>query len=68
MGLIDKFVNVEKTSKVTVTDPREVFNNILKGASGATYTREIKSEIFYQVIAFKGVVEGVGTSTLVSNV
>lgn len=68
MGLIDKFINVEKTSKLTVTDPREVFNNVLKGASGAKCTREIKYEIFYQVIAFKGVVEGVGTSTLVANV
>ena len=68
MGLLDRFIDTEKTSKMTVTDPREIFNNVLKGTSGAKYTREIKYEIFYQTIAFKGVVDGVGTSTLVANV
>lgn len=67
MGILDKFVDEEKTSKMTVRDPKRVFEEILKQVSGASLTRTTKYEIFYQIIAFKGVVDGVGTSTLVAN-
>lgn len=68
MAFIDKFLNKEKTSQMSLTSPREVFNNILRQTSGSTAVRELKYDIFYQTFAFKGVVEGVGTSTLVANV
>lgn len=67
MGFLDKFLDKDKTSKMTVQNPRQVFNDLLKKASGSSETRELKYNIFYQIYAFKGVVEGVGTSTLVAN-
>jgi len=67
MSFIDKFVDKEKVSKATIANPREVFFNILKHTSGSAMTRNLRYNIFYQVIAFRGVVEGVGTSTLVAN-
>ena len=67
MGILDKFVDEDKTSKMTVKDPRKVFEDILKQVSGASLTRQSKYEVFYQIIAFKGVCDGVGTSTLVAN-
>jgi cellulose biosynthesis protein BcsQ len=67
MGLIDKFIDRDKTSQITAVNPREVFNNILRQSSGSALTRELKYDIFYQIIAFKGVVDGVGTSTIVAN-
>ena len=36
-------------------------------SSGASYTRDVKFDIFYQIIAFQGVKDGVGCSTLVAN-
>lgn len=67
MGFIDKFLDRDKTSQLTVANPRETLNNILRQASGSSIIRELKYNIFYQIIAFKGVVDGVGTSTLVAN-
>lgn len=67
MGFIDKFINADETSKFTITDPKVVFQNVLKQASGASYTREIKYNLFYDVIAFYGVVDGIGVSTLIAN-
>lgn len=67
MSFLDKFVDKEKVSQATIANPREVFYNILKHTSGSSMTRNLRYNIFYQVIAFRGVVEGVGTSTLVAN-
>ena len=67
MGILDKFVDEDKTSKMMVRDPKKVFEDILKQVSGASLTRQSKFKIFYQIIAFKGVCDGVGTSTLVAN-
>ena len=67
-SFLDKFLDVEKTSKATITNPRKVFEDVLKQASGSAYTREIKYNIYYEIIAFYGVVDGIGTSTLVANV
>lgn len=66
-NFLDKFLDVEKTSKATINNPKKVFEDILKQASGSAYTREIKYNIYYQIIAFYGVVDGVGCSTLVAN-
>ena len=67
-SFLDKFLDVEKMSKATITNPRKVFEDVLKQASGSAYTREIKYNIYYEIIAFYGVVDGIGTSTLVANV
>lgn len=67
MGFLDRILDVEKTSKAQMINPRVLFEDILKQASGSSYTRDIKYNIYYQTIAFYGVVDGVGTSTLVAN-
>lgn len=67
MSLIDKFVDRNKTAELTITNPREVFNNVLKQTSGSAYSRVVKFDIFYQIYGFRGVVEGVGCSTIVAN-
>lgn len=67
MGFFNKFLDTEKTSKATLISPRKAFEDILKQASGSAYTRSIKYNIYYQIIAFYGVMDGVGTSTLVAN-
>lgn len=67
MGLINKFIDTEKTSKVKMVSPKELYGNMLKAVSGHGAVRDVKFDIFYQIIAFKGVVEGVGCSTLVAN-
>lgn len=67
MGFFDKFLDSEKTAKVTIKDPRKVFEEVLRQTSGTSYTRDIKYNIYYQIVAFYGVVDGIGTSTLVAN-
>lgn len=61
------FFNKEKTSNITVKSPREIFTDVLKMTSGTGYVRNIEFDIFYQIVAFKGIADGVGTSTLVAN-
>lgn len=63
MSLFDK----DKTSNLTVKSPRDIFTDILKVTSGSKYSRDIGFDIFYQVVAFKGITDGVGTSTIVAN-
>ena len=67
MSFFNKLLDTEKTSKATLVSPRKAFEDILKQASGSAYTRSIKYNIYYQIIAFYGVMDGVGTSTLVAN-
>ena len=67
MRFFDKFLDSEKTAKVTIKDPKKVFEEVLRQTSGSSYTRDIKYNIYYQIIAFYGVVDGIGTSTLVAN-
>ena len=66
-SLLDKFVSKDKLSELTIKNPRQAFNDILKQVSGASTTRNTTYQIFYQIVAFKGVVDGVGTSTIVAN-
>lgn len=63
MGFFDK----EKTSSITVKSPSEIFTDMLKVTSGTSYARNTEFDIFYQIVAFKGICDGVGTSTLVAN-
>lgn len=67
MSFLDKFLDSDKAAKVTIKDPRKVFEEVLRQTSGSAYTRDIKYNIYYQIIAFYGVVDGIGTSTLVAN-
>lgn len=65
MGFIKS--NGEGLKGVSVTDPRLIFTDLLKASSGVSYERSLRYNIFYQFVAFKGVREGIGTSTIVSN-
>lgn len=65
MGFIKS--NGEGLKGVSVTDPRLIFTDLLKTSSGVSYERSLRYNIFYQFVAFKGVREGIGTSTIVSN-
>lgn len=67
MAFIDKFVDKDKLSKSVLPDPRKIYREVLRQASGSGKTRNVAYDIFYQIIAFRGVVDGVGTSTLVAN-
>lgn len=67
MGFFEKFIDTEKTSQMKVATPKEVYAELLKNLSGSSEIREIAYTIAYDIIAFKGVCGGVGTSTLVAN-
>lgn len=56
-----------KTQNIEMVDPKKVLTNMLKTFSGASVARDVKYNMFYQVYAFKGVVPGVGCSTIVAN-
>ncbi len=69
MGLLDRITQTSsKTADITVKSPKELYSQLLKGVSGAGVTRKQNFDIFYEIIAFKGVMDGVGCSTLVANV
>lgn len=63
MSLLDR----KKISEATIKDPKELFGNVLKAVSGASYSRSLNYKIFYRIIGFKGTTEGVGCSTIVCN-
>lgn len=48
-------------------DPRKVFTDLLKATSGADVVRRTGFSLFYTVVGFKGVKDGLGTSTIVAN-
>lgn len=56
-----------KTQNLEVADPKKVLVGMLKTFSGSGVTRDIKFNMFYHIYAFKGVVPGVGCSTIVAN-
>ncbi len=68
MGFLDRLAQTSsKTADITVKSPKELYSQLLKGVSGAGETRKQNFDIFYEIVAFKGVMDGVGTSTLVAN-
>lgn len=69
MGLIDNLLSSskEQVNNLAIKNPRDIFLDLLKTSSGTSYTRNTKFDIFYQIIAFQGVCDGVGCSTLVAN-
>lgn len=52
---------------VSITDPKVIFTDLLRSTSGATLQRILRYNIFYQIVSFKGIKDGVGTSTIVAN-
>ena len=52
---------------LAVKDPKAIFESLLKQASGTSKTRKVPCTVSYQIIAFQGIVDGLGTSTLVAN-
>lgn len=67
MGLFGGSDNSKKLADITIKNPREVFKDILKITSGTNVDRSTPYNLFYEIIAFRGVVEGLGTSTIVAN-
>lgn len=53
--------------EVKIKDPSAVLTDLLKVTSGSSVVRKSDFNIFYQIIAFQGVKDGVGCSTLVAN-
>lgn len=68
MSFLDFLKDNDKLKNMSIADPHEVYSKILKGASGTSSSRSLRYNIFYQIYAFKGVTEGLGTSTLVANI
>lgn len=67
MGFLDKFVDVEKTRSMNIVKPSKIFSEVLRQASGSSHARRLQYNIYYTTYAFYGVVDGIGTSTLVAN-
>lgn len=67
MGILDKYFDAEKAKELKIVQPSKIFAEVLRQASGSSFTRNVKYDIYYQVFAFYGVVDGIGTSTLVAN-
>lgn len=59
---------LSKLRRVTLPSHKEVFIKALQMTSGVEQTRVENYNILYKVIAFQGVKEGVGCSTLVASV
>lgn len=66
MGLFD-LVKKEEIENIAVKTPKDLFIDGLKSASGSAYSRKIDYNIFYKIVAFQGVKDGVGCSTIVAN-
>ena len=60
----------EKNSKlkdITLKSPRDILLAGLHATSGKGRIRDKKFDVFYQIIGFQGVVDGLGCSTIVAN-
>lgn len=55
------------TQDIKMVDPKQVLASMLKAFSGSSFGRDTGYNIFYHIIGFKGVVPGVGCSTIVAN-
>ena len=61
MGILDKYFDAEKAKELKIVQPSKIFAEVLRQASGSSFTRNVKYDIYYQVFAFYGVVDGIGT-------
>lgn len=64
---LDKRLQSSKFRDVHLKSAGEVMVDIYKSTSGTSEVRKSDFNIFYNIIAFKGVKDGVGVSTLVAN-
>lgn len=65
MGLFNR--NGSGISGLSFSNPSDILKDLLQTSSGATLERQVRYNIFNQIVAFKGVKEGVGCSTIVAN-
>lgn len=56
------------TPSVGKSSPKDLLEGVLKASSGSNLSRTIRYSVFYQIIAFRGIKDGLGCSTLVANV
>lgn len=54
-------------SELELKSPSDILKDLLKATSGASYTRSMRYSIFYNIVGFRGVKAGLGTSTIVAN-
>ena len=66
MGIFAKENDSVEIEAKNVT-PRDFLTNVLKATSGSNLTRGLNYSIFYNVIGFRGIRSGIGTSSLVAN-
>lgn len=52
---------------VSIEDPRTILTDLLRTSSGSSVERTMRYNIFYQIVAFKGIKDGLGCSTIVAN-
>jgi hypothetical protein len=64
---VNRVVDNSKFKDVKLKSAGDVLVDIFKATSGSSVTKKSDYDIFYNVIAFKGVKAGVGVSTLVAN-
>ncbi len=72
MGIFSKkesVVNTVMKTNVTIKSKsaRDSLVEVLQTMSGKDLYKQLKYSIFHKIVAFKGITEGIGTSTLVAN-
>ena len=67
MGIFSPKGKAYSEKTVTAPSPSEILTNMLKTSSGTDISRTLRYSIFYQIIAFRGVKDGLGCSTIVAN-
>lgn len=67
MGFLDKYFDADKAKEVRLVKPSKIFAEALRRASGSSFSHKVEYGIYYNIYAFYGVVDGVGTSTIVAN-
>ena len=67
MGIFSPKGKAYSEKTVTAPSPSEILTSMLKTSSGTDISRTLRYSIFYQIIAFRGVKDGLGCSTIVAN-
>lgn len=67
MGLFSSKGKEYSEKTVNAPSPSEILTGMLKATSGSELSRTLRYNIFYQIVAFKGVKDGLGCSTIVAN-
>lgn len=67
MGIFSPKGKAYSDKTVTAPSPSEILTSMLKTSSGTDISRTLRYSIFYQIIAFRGVKDGLGCSTIVAN-